>query len=230
MEFIRIASPEEGVRPLAESLLAALKSHGHVAWFVSGGSNIPISVSVMQTIPDELSKRLSIFLSDERFGPVGHPDSNFQQLMDAGFDPKGARVVPVLVPAVGLDETVGRYDSALEDLFDTAEVIIGQFGLGADGHICGILPHTPAVTSSELVTGYATETYTRITTTPKALEHFTTVYVFTFGDTKRTALINLQEKDLPVDEQPAQVLKQLPEVYIYSDQVERVERVKEEET
>ena len=35
-------------------------------------------------------------LTDERYGPVGHPDSNWSQLLQKGFDLPQAKLVPVL--------------------------------------------------------------------------------------------------------------------------------------
>jgi len=53
-----------------------------VLWLVPGGSNIPIAVEAMDMIRKEMSglslKYLTITLSDERYGSVGHKDSNWK--------------------------------------------------------------------------------------------------------------------------------------------------------
>jgi 6-phosphogluconolactonase/glucosamine-6-phosphate isomerase/deaminase len=50
-----------------------------------------------------------------------------------------------------------------------------------------------------------------------ALRHITAAYAFAFGNTKQQALSTLKDRSVPPREQPAQILKQLPEAYVYSD-------------
>jgi 6-phosphogluconolactonase/glucosamine-6-phosphate isomerase/deaminase len=219
MELIRIASMEEGVEPLLIRLTRELGDGKNVMWLVPGGSNIPLSVAVMKAIPEELSKHLTIYLTDERFGPIDHPDSNTRLLCEAGIDPKQSRMVGVLAPGLTLDETCEQYALSVETALAAADVVIAQMGMGPDGHICGILPGSQAVESDQLVAGYQTETFTRITLTPKALKQYVScAYVYAFGDAKKGALSNLL-KDMPLTIQPAQILKSLPEAYVYNDSV-----------
>lgn len=220
MELIRIASMEEGAAPLGERLLKELGAGKKVLWLVPGGSNIPLSVKVMESIPAHQSKNLSIYLTDERYGDIDHADSNTRQLSEAGFDPKDARMVNVLAHGLGLEQTCEQYAMSVSAAFGAADVVIAQMGMGADGHICGILPGSPAVDSKKLVVGYVTETFTRITLTPQALKnHVQAAYVFAFGEGKKEALSNLL-KDVPLSDQPAQIIKKLPESYVYNDQME----------
>ncbi|HSH18499.1 MAG TPA: 6-phosphogluconolactonase [Candidatus Saccharimonadales bacterium] len=220
MELIRIADLMEGVAPLLDRLMEELEAGKQVLWLVPGGSNIPLSVEVMKQIPEDLTPKLTIYLTDERYGEVDHADSNTRQLREAGFDPKQARMVGVLAHGLRLEETCEQYAQSISTTFQTVDVVIAQMGMGADGHICGILPGSPAVDSDKLVVGYQTETFTRITLTPKALtEHVAAAYVFAFGEGKRQALSNLLNSQLPQGEQPAQLLKELPEAYVYNDQV-----------
>ncbi len=209
----------DGAAPLYERLVAELETGDRVLWVVPGGSNIPLSADISQRLPEELTQNLTIYLTDERYGEVWHPDSNTRQLEEAGFTPKKAVMVPVLTGGLSLQETAEHYADALADAFANADVVIGQFGMGADGHIAGMLPGSPAVTSTELAVGYQTETFTRITMTPQAIEQVDAAYVYAFGEAKRPALENLENKDLPLDEQPAQILKLLPEAYVFNDQI-----------
>ncbi len=221
MKCIRIDSSSDVKAPLAVRLLRELESEDvkRVLWIVAGGSNIAMTVEVMQQLPDELTPKLAIALSDERFGPVGHPDSNLQQLFNAGFQPKQASVIPVLTPGLPLKETCERYSSAMQAAFGAADVTIAQLGIGSDGHIAGVLPGTAGVNSKELVVGYETETYTRITLTLKALKKVTAAFAFAFGADKHETLEKLCNKDLPLAKQPAQILQRIHESYVYNDQV-----------
>jgi 6-phosphogluconolactonase/glucosamine-6-phosphate isomerase/deaminase len=90
-------------------------------------------------------------LSDERYGPVGHPDSNAAALDLAGFAPMQANVIPILVAGLDLAATRENYQAAALAAFQKAEIVIGQFGIGSDGHIAGILPNSPATDTVDFV-------------------------------------------------------------------------------
>lgn len=208
-------------KPLADRLLKELSDPGNqrVLWLVTGGSNLKLSVAIMEQIPDELTKKLAVALTDERFGPVGHPDSNLQQLFDAGFQPKRATVVPVLTPGLPLDATAERYSNLITTAFEAADVIIAQFGIGPDGHIAGVLPDTIGVSSKDIVVGYETPQFNRVTLTLEAIKTIPVAYVFCFGGERHDALDKLCNKDIPLADEPSQILKQVAESYVYNDQV-----------
>lgn len=202
---------------LRTNLLQPLQEGKAVLWLVPGGSNIPISVAVMAGIPENLTSQLTIMLTDERYGTVGHADSNTFQLHQAGFDPKKATFLPVLTGAA-LEETVRAYTEIAQTQFASHQIIVGQFGIGADGHIAGILPGSPAATEQHAwVCGYHALNYTRITLTFPALYHLSAAYAFVYGEAKREALRRL-ETELPLHIQPAQILKAIPKAYLYTDQ------------
>lgn len=218
MELIRIPTLLEGYTPLLDHLTEELEAGKHVLWLVSGGSNIPLSVKVMQELPDDLTANLTIYLTDERYGEVNHADSNAYQLAQAGFEPKQARLVNVLADALTLEETTEQYGLSISAALEASDSVIAQLGMGPDGHILGILPGSPAVDSDKIVVGYVTENFTRITLTAHAVEQYIdAAYVYAFGESKRQALGDLLTKNLSLDEQPAQVLKRLPEAYVYND-------------
>jgi len=218
MKFIRTTDWEEGTQAPSQRLAAELK-HKRVLWLVCGGSNIAAEVKIMELLDDALTQRLTVFMTDERFGEFGHNQSNAKQLLDAGFQPKQAVFVPILVAGWGLAETQERYGQALQNAMEHADVVIGQFGIGADGHIAGILPGSPATTATEWVVAYEAPPYTRVTLSFPALRRIDAAYVIAMGDDKRTALHKLETENLPLAEQPSQILKELSEAYIYNDQV-----------
>jgi 6-phosphogluconolactonase/glucosamine-6-phosphate isomerase/deaminase len=220
MKLIQVENAPGCQAPLFDRLLKEVQNPQtkRVLWLVSGGSNIALSVTIMDHLPDDLTPKLAIALTDERFGPVGFSDSNFQQLLDAGFQPKQATFLPVLVPDLDLEATRQRYEDAITTAFESADVIIAQFGIGTDGHIAGILPDTSSVSNTNFVVAYQTEQYTRLSLTLEALKGVTAAYVFAFGSDKQTALEKLS-KDIPLDDEPSQILKQIPDSYVYNDQM-----------
>lgn len=208
---------------LGGRLETELRAGKDVLWLVTGGSNIPLSVQVMRSLPAELLPRLVCLLADERYGIPGHSDSNWQQLADAGFLERGAQdglpILPAaLIPDLTLEDTCTQYEAVVSRAFDEADVIIAQLGIGGDGHIAGILPRSVAVDSDRLVAGYDSGIYQRVTLTPKALRRVAAVYSFVYGETKRDALARLKAGEQSVNEQPAQLLKSLPESHIFTDQ------------
>jgi 6-phosphogluconolactonase/glucosamine-6-phosphate isomerase/deaminase len=118
-------------------------------------------------------------------------------------------------------ETVAAYSQQVTSALTAAGTIIGQFGLGNDGHTAGILPGSPAVHTIEpAVIGYEWTDYTRMTLTPTALARLSSAYVLALGNGKEQALERLKKNNEPVDELPAVLLYEIPEVYVYNNFIE----------
>jgi len=150
MQFIHTANSIEGTKRLSSTIADMLECGHKTLWLIAGGSNIPIAKSVMDTVRGNVTagnlkdlKNLTVTLTDERFGPVGHSDSNWKQLVRDGFNLDGITAFPIL-QNLSLEDTVSVYGRNLEAAFKSSDVVIAQFGIGADGHIAGILRHTPA--------------------------------------------------------------------------------------
>jgi 6-phosphogluconolactonase/glucosamine-6-phosphate isomerase/deaminase len=220
MKYILTAAWDDGVADLTERLIRELAAGKRVLWLLSGGSNIPASISIMSNIDDDLSRALSVSLADERYGPPGHADSNWTQLLEAGFDAKNARLLPVLQKDTDFEKAVEAYEELAKAAFAANDVIIMQLGIGEDGHIAGILPDSPAAKEpTALAAGYKAPPLSRLTLTFPALSRATAAYAFAFGKPKAKALAALRSESLDPVKQPAQILKKLPEAYLYSDQV-----------
>jgi 6-phosphogluconolactonase/glucosamine-6-phosphate isomerase/deaminase len=220
MQFIKTADPELGTDSLYQRLTEHLEKGERVLWLVSGGSNVGLSTTIMQRLSPSLTANLSILLADERFGAAGHADSNATQLLAAGFSHKQATVLPVLVGVPSLEASLARYEATARQALSAADYVIGQFGIGSDGHIAGILPNSPAVDSPDLVAAYQSDPYLRLTLTARALKRLSVAFVFAYGDNKQAALEQLRDTTVSYAEQPDQILKELPEAYVYNDQIE----------
>jgi 6-phosphogluconolactonase/glucosamine-6-phosphate isomerase/deaminase len=224
MKVIHAADARRGIEDMATRLSIALKIGSKVLWFVCGGSNVKNAVAVMELLrlkvsPEALAN-LTVALTDERYGQPGHKDSNWQQLIDAGFNFHKIATLPVLVGR-SLDATVLDYETRIAAAFahieTTRGLVIGLFGIGADGHIAGVLPGVPIVNGGRLVYGYEAGPFIRVTLTLKAIERFETAYAFVFGPEKEKALKDLAGSDLDLMTEPAQVLKKVPESVVYTD-------------
>ena len=161
---------------------------------------------------------LAVTLVDERYGVVGHPDSNWHKLIEAGFSLDNAKLLPVL-RGEGFDETVASYGDLIALLLENADYRVALMGMGADGHIAGLLPGVSVRQDEALVVGYKADDYERLSITPTAIGRLDEVVLVTAGASKWPQLARLKT-DIDSADQPAQLLKRVPKVQIYSDDKE----------
>jgi 6-phosphogluconolactonase/glucosamine-6-phosphate isomerase/deaminase len=227
MIFYKLSSFTLVAQIIADKLTQHLSIGEKVFWLVTGGSAITIEVEVGKLIAHENTSKLTVALMDERFGPVGHPDSNWQQLLDAGFEIPGAHLIPILQDKDRAETTL-EFAHALAETFANADYSLGLFGIGPDGHTAGILPGSPEINTSELAVSYAdneaTQQFTpgvyrdkdRITMTAAAIAKLDEAIVCALGESKHLPLDKI-EQDIPIEEQPAQALKRVDQLSIYND-------------
>lgn len=215
VEFIPAASPETPAKYLAGLIAAQLGQGRSVLWLLSGGSSVGVAVAAATQLAGQDLSGLTVSLIDERYGPASHPDSNWQQLEAAGLSLPGATLQPVLTGA-SQAETAEAFEHWLHQQFTNADYHLGLLGIGPDGHTSGILPHSPAVTAPGLVCAYDGGGYQRITTTAAALARLDEAVVYAAGTGKWPVLDRL-ETDLPLADQPAQALKTVPKLTIFTD-------------
>lgn len=215
--FIQTTSPEPLITKLVTDINTALSQGTSVAWFLSGGSSIAIAASVSRQItPGEVRGRLRVLQIDERYGPVGHPDSNWKQLLDAGFDGNGMTYRPIL-HGLTLPMTVDAYTETVSDALHNCGLRIGLLGIGPDGHTAGMLPGSPAAEEANaLVSAYQGPDFMRVTMTTPALAQLDLILAYASGEPKRATLAALHG-DAPIPAQPAQAIKRAHDWYVYSD-------------
>ncbi|MEI7688649.1 MAG: 6-phosphogluconolactonase [Candidatus Nomurabacteria bacterium] len=200
---------------VADSINLNLENKKNVLWLVSGGSAVLLEVLIAKKVKNNNINRLSITLVDERYGQVDHIDSNWLKLKDAGFSVEGAKIIPFL-SGEDIKKTVVDIKDILKDELDKADYKIGIFGIGIDGHTAGILPNTKAVTEDDLICAYDTEIYRRITITPRVIKSLDEAIVYSMGKSK-WPIIEKLKKDISITEMPAQILKKVPKLTIFTD-------------
>lgn len=208
------AEVEDVAQFISSSILRHLQAGNFVLFFVSGGSSIAVGVRVSELLQGHPHGNLTVTLMDERYGPVGHPDSNWQQLLDQGFSLPEAKLVPVLA-GENIEMTAERFNTILDTELRKDSYKIGLFGIGLDGHTAGILPRSPALDSKDFACYYQSEKFARITITEKAIERLDEAVVATKGEEKLKVLESLAGQ---VDKniQPAQILKKVPLLTIFN--------------
>lgn len=213
--FRKITSIEPVAAYLTDVLRTQLEAGKRVLWLVPGGSSIAIAAEVSRRLKDVPKEKLVVTLTDERYGEPGHPDCNWLQLEQAGFSLPGAQMEPVVI-GKSMSETVEHFANLLQQHLENAEFKLGFFGIGPDGHTAGILPGSPAVTETKYAAGYDAGNFKRMTMTPPAIALLDEAVVYAAGEAKWPVLDQL-ETDMPLTEQPAQILKQVPKLTIYND-------------
>ena len=216
---MNIRTAEEITAHLVETLKTHLTDDEKVTWLIPGGSGLDTAVAIMNELIDTgvSLEKLSITLTDERYGEPGHENENWKQLLDKGFTSGKAKTYRVLQQGLSLEETTGAFADTLQKLITDADFAIAMFGVGADGHVAGIKPGSPSTQSEKWACGYEWEDFTRITATPTAIQSLDEAAVYAVGAEKAPALHVLAHETKAIDEQPAQILKQIPACTLFTD-------------
>lgn len=206
-------------RAIAHGLDSALRRKLKVLWLLSGGSNIAIELEVLGQLKHADRHNLTISLIDERFVPLDSPNSNWHALLDGGLNGERARLEPPIIDwDLSLFDAAQDWEKRLEERMDEADLVVGQFGVGKDGHTAGILPHTVGVEEqTKLVIGYEGHDFERLTTTPALMKRLGLAIGVAMGAGKKPILERMATDVLPA-EQPAQLLLLAPELIMYTDQ------------
>lgn len=213
--YRKVSQPEPVVRYLADSINHHLENHQKVLWLVPGGSAMDVAVQASRDLADKNLDLLTITLTDERYGPIYHKDSNWFQLKIKGFNLQKAKLLAVL-NGESLQITAQKYSQILNQQLKNADYSIALGGMGPDGHIFGIKPRSPAVDTKEDVVGYKWTDYERLTPTIKLLKKLDEVIIYAVGSEKHHQL-DLLDQSIDPQTQPAQLLKQLNHVTIFND-------------
>lgn len=220
MQIIQ-STPVEAMKQVAEDLVTSLRK-GKVLWLVCGGSNVPYTVEILNQVRNSVSpevlKNLTLGLTDEKFTATDTQGVNWKQLIDGGLDVSGIVTAEVFT-GKSLEETVAEYGELVAGALRAGTSVIAQIGIAQDGHCAGVLPHSLAVSTDATVVTYKAPPHTRVTLSLMGLSKVSKVHSFVFGESKRSVIRRLTDENISFEEMPAQVLKHMQEVYVYTDQV-----------
>ena len=171
---------------IAIRILEQLEQGKKVLWLIPGGSAQKVALLSIETISRHPHKNLTISLTDERLGKVGHQDSNWRE-----WKIPEAKLIPVL----GTENWL----KVLEREIENNEYKIGLFGIGANGHTAGLLP--PESVSK----------WQRVSITPELIKKLDEAVLYAEGEDKQFILDSFQ-KGMSM---PAQVLKEVSKLKIF---------------
>lgn len=140
---------------------------------------------------------VDVFFGDERWVPIGDPDSNEGMARTAFLD----TVIPGAVhslrhAAETIDEAAANYDALLRE-FGSLDLV--HLGLGPDGHTASLFPGTPALEEKERLVvpnGDELHPHPRLTFTYPAIARARLVVFTVAGPDKRDALDRIKA-DVP---------------------------------
>lgn len=220
MKFIQ-GTQASATKYIAGRLRSLLKNNQPVLWLVSGGSNIPIQKTVMDNLPDELTKTLTIIPLDERYGPYNHANSNSAQLRKSGFNPKHAEWIDILEQSLSPQDTMRLHNDFIARKIAAGDYMFITFGMGPDGHIAGILPHSPALQSTDLAVYYQAEDFERITFCADTIAaHCNEAVLCAFGESKSDAILKLASHNSRREDLPAMILHGIDSCTVFNDIIE----------
>ncbi|MFZ2836397.1 MAG: 6-phosphogluconolactonase [Candidatus Saccharimonadales bacterium] len=217
MKYIYSDNPvPAAARHLATTIESHLENNERVVWLLSGGSGVKVGLIACQQLQGVDLSNLTVTLTDERYGPLNHANENWRELLEGGLSLPGATLHRPLT-GDSRDLTTDHFGAWLKQQIEQADYTIGLFGIGSDGHTAGIKPGSIAVDSPDWAAGYAGEDFERITMTFVPIQQIDEAVIQASGSEKANVLEQLMAQDIPLSDQPAQILKTIPTVTIYSD-------------
>ena len=217
MKYIYTNTPiEKAATFAANKLIEHLTKGERVLLLLSGGSGAAIAIDVAKRLININLSNLVVSMTDERYGLVGHKDENWQQLIDAGLNLPGATLYRPLI-GQDIETTTEKFNNWLAEQFKSADYKFGIFGMGNDGHTAGIKPNSDAVSSLNLAAFFKSEDFERITITLPTIRKIDEAVIQASGIEKRAVIRDLIYKDIPLNDQPAQILKIIPHAILYTN-------------
>lgn len=201
MKVLRQPNLEALIRQAAddfELLVASIVGEAHIV-FTGGGAGIGL-LKELRTRDIEWT-RIHAYFGDERNVPVSHPDSNEGQARKALFDHVDATVHGYGLDGSDMSDAVEAYENTLPESFD-----LHLLGMGGEGHINSLFPHTDAVKEPEAkvvaVTDSPKPPAQRATLTLPAVHSAREVWLLVAGEEKAEAASHVIAES-PAEDWPA---------------------------
>ncbi len=216
VKYHNVESESDVTKALAKIIQKNLDQNKKVTWFISGGSSIPIAAKASTLLRDHNETNLLATLVDYKPG-VPQDHANWEKLWAAGFNLRPKQCEAIIQGDSDIRVVVDRFSNYIHEGVVWADVLIGQFGLGEGFHTGGILPHSPAAVSKELVCGYEENGTGHLTITPVLIEKINYPFINSMGEGKRQIINNFLSSRASIEQEPTQALKKSTRTLLYSD-------------
>ncbi len=198
---------------LVDAIKAAIAARNEATVVLTGGGT---GIGLLKRVGERSGEvdwsKVHVYWGDERFVPADDDERNDKQAREALLDHVGIPDVNVHAMAASdgefgddLDAAAQGYAQLLDETFAStvAEFDVHLLGMGGEGHINSLFPHTAAVQETErLVVGVADSPKPpprRITLTLPAIARSREVWLVVSGDAKADAVAAAVGGAKPVD-------------------------------
>lgn len=193
----------------AASRIAAWVSEGPTTVGLTGGSTPGDTYDALGR-HDVAWDQVWLWMSDERWVPHDHPESNGGMALEHLPPEAEQRLVrPEYSPHLDPIDSAAQYEEKLRDMHDDGRVDLVLLGLGSDGHTASLFPGTDALEPDPdrwFVANRVPQIDTwRLTATPLLLTTARRVLVLVTGDSKAAVLADALEG--PDGRYPIQLLR-----------------------
>lgn len=187
-----------------DTVVAAQRARGTAAAVLTGGGTGIGVLEKVRAAPGAVDwQNIDIYFGDERFLPNGDPERNEVQARAALLDHVGidADRVHTMPASDGVydndpDAAAGAYAQMLASRAPDGESLptfdVHLLGMGGEGHVNSLFPHTAAVRESAsnvvAVTNCPKPPPTRVSLTLPAVQHATEVWLVVSGEAKAEAV------------------------------------------
>ena len=213
-------TPDETLKALADYIIElsgkAITKSGRFNVALSGGSS-PKKLHQLLTSPEYRNKidwkNVFLFLGDERYVPLNHPDSNFRMAKETLIDPLGidaSRTLPVNTK-LSPEDAAADYERVIKYHFNNDckfDLII--LGLGDNSHTASLFPHTKVLHEQNALvkSEYIEEVkMNRITFTAPLINAAHAVAFLVYGAGKAEAVKHIVKDPTNIEEYPAQLIR-----------------------
>ena len=210
MRGVRVADAESAAARAKSLLLGIVASTGHTTRLAVPGGRTPGRIfELLAASPPRLFRDLEILFADERAVPLDDPESNYRLLREKLLDPLGdaaPRAIPMRADGDDLEAAARAYERHLG-----TPLTIVLLGIGEDGHVASLFPHSPLLDEGERRVGAVFDSpkppARRLTITPRVLREAETVCVVATGAGKREAVARALREDGDFHECPARLVR-----------------------
>jgi 6-phosphogluconolactonase len=211
---VRSWSPNEWVVEAAAAIIEELPHEGSVV--LTGGTAAERIYPVLADHGEDWGE-IDIFFSDERCVPPDDGASNFGMAKRLLLEHIRPRSLHRMHGEAEPELAAADYDTVIRTGAPNGFTLT-LLGLGADGHIAGLPPGTPALSSKAAAAWvYRTDGMKGITLTPRALMTSDRILVIVEGASKADAVRRFLRGEEPISQCPARLLLDHPNVTLLAD-------------
>jgi len=212
MNVVEVKTEELFVDEALKLLGGVLQEGGGKVRIGLSGGKTPVPVYKALAKSNEIDfSQIEFLLVDERHVPFDHPDSNYG-MVHSIFGAVGAKIHHVDT-ALSIQEAVAAYGGVLSNISELDLVILG---VGVDGHIASLFPHSKALGEENVLVAHTTTDLfpvrDRMSMTFPMIMKARRVLILLSGGEKQSVADELSLGSKTAEEFPARKLLEHPDV------------------